>query len=91
MGEGELDADLRAFVSSVWEDYRGFSAITLREKAREEPPWRDARERGQRREITLESLRAYFSTIGPRPVRRLRRRPPAGSWFDQLSPFAAGC
>lgn len=92
LNEPDIDADLRAFVASVWEDYRVHSAIKLRCKTHGEDPWKDAWEKRTQpnfcqEEITEESLRAFFSPKASRGVKKFERRVPAASWHDEPSPF----
>ena len=55
------DADWR-FVGSVWNAYRGLSAIGLRELIRRERPYRKARRRTGH-VITMRSMREWFSEV----------------------------
>lgn len=92
LDEQDIDPDLRAFVASVWEDYRAHSAIKLRHKTHTEDPWKDAWEKRSQpnfcdEEITEEALRAFFSPKVPRGVKKFKKRTPAASWYDEPSPF----
>lgn len=92
LNEPDIDPDLRAFVASVWEDYRTHSAIKLRQKTHDEAPWKDAwAKRSQPNfcceEITEQALRAFFASQAPRGVNNFKRRPPDASWYDEPSPF----
>jgi len=63
-----LDPDARATVDAVMEYYGGRNAQTLSDMTHAELPWREARrglpdgERGDR-EITLESMGEYYSSL----------------------------
>ncbi len=55
----------KAFVRSVWDAYKQFSAGALRDKTHRESPWRDARgnlgpDERSSAEITHQAMRAYF-------------------------------
>lgn len=65
--EANFDPDEAFLVRAVWEAYKKYSAIGLSEKTHAEGPWRDARvglepQAASDREISLESLRAYFES-----------------------------
>lgn len=71
-----LSAQDRAFVRSVWEQYKGYSATALSRMTHREAPWLAARgglppDAPSSAEITAESLRAFFL---PRYVERLRAK-----------------
>ena len=58
----------RAFVSEVWEEYKLFAALKLRDMTHSESPWIDARKGhspGERCnvEITPEAMRTHFSKL----------------------------
>ena len=58
----------RAFVSEVWEEYKLFAALKLREMIHGESPWVDARKgyspgEGCDVEITPEAMRTHFSKL----------------------------
>jgi len=92
--KGEVDSDLKAFIASVWLDYRSHSAIRLRGMTHEESPWKDAWDKrflpshGQE-EITEAALLGYFESIAPKGVRKFKRTKPNQEWFDEPSPFLA--
>jgi len=92
--EGEIDSDLKAFIASVWSDYRSHSAIRLRGMTHDEAPWKDAWDkcilpsRGQE-EITEAALLEYFQSVAPKGVRKFKRMKPKQEWFDEPSPFLA--
>jgi uncharacterized phage-associated protein len=91
---GQIDPDLRAFIASVWSDYRSHSAIRLRGMTHDESPWKDAwaqrflPDHGQE-EITEAALSEYFKSIDPRGIRKFKRTKPSPEWFDEPSPFLA--
>lgn len=92
LNEPDIDPDLRAFVASVWEDYRIDSAITLRHRTHEESPWKDAWAKRRQsdfcqEEITEEALRAFFSGMASRGVKKFKRQASDASWYDEPSPF----
>ncbi len=70
---GAFDCDHAEFVAWVWDEYKRFSASELRRKTHNESPWIDARQglqpedRGNR-EVTVESMRRFFSTLHERIV-----------------------
>ncbi len=87
-----IDADTRAFVASVWEDYRDKSAIELRRLTHAEAPWKSAWSKRKdpnfgNETISHESLTAYFSGLAPKGLRGLTPRKPDPSWLDEPSPF----
>lgn len=58
----------RAFVAEVWEEYKSFAALKLREMTHSESPWIDARKGsspGERCnvEITPEAMMTHFSKL----------------------------
>jgi uncharacterized phage-associated protein len=62
----DLTDDEKDFVRSVWDSYKGYSALKLREMTQEEDPWINARGRcaaadRSNSEITLDALRDYFT------------------------------
>jgi uncharacterized phage-associated protein len=62
----DLTEDEQAFIRSVWDSYKGYSALKLREMTREEDTWIDARGRcgaadQSNSEITHQALRDYFA------------------------------
>ena len=92
LAAADLDSELRAFVASVWEDYRTLSAISLRTRTHDEDPWKNAWAKRQQpslcqEEITEAALEAFFSSIASRGASRFKRRAPDESWFDEPSPF----
>ena len=56
----ELEGEARESVEQVWSHYRQFSAIGLREKAKGETPWRVHFKAGQKAEIPIADLAAFF-------------------------------
>jgi uncharacterized phage-associated protein len=64
----DLTEEEREFIASVWESYKGYSALKPRDMTHQEDPWINARkgyapaDRGDE-EITPEALRAYFSGV----------------------------
>jgi uncharacterized phage-associated protein len=63
-----LTKDERELVQAVWNEYKKFSAIKLREMTHKEPPWKETRkgrEAGERstKEITQTDLKKYFLTL----------------------------
>jgi uncharacterized phage-associated protein len=69
---GELEFDLtdeeKDFIASVWEAYKGYSALKLREMTRQEDPWRKGRvghgpTDSSNDEITPEAMLEYFGTV----------------------------
>jgi uncharacterized phage-associated protein len=66
--EEELEKDDRELIEAVWNAYKPYSALSLREMTHKEPPWRDARgdsPPGERckTEISVEAMKKYFSRI----------------------------
>jgi len=55
-----LTDEERSLLDEVWDVYGQFSAWKLRDMTHEEPPWKDAPDRGV---ITHEALRSYFRTL----------------------------
>ena len=56
------------FIQSVWNAYKPFSAIKLREMTHNEAPWKDAHENCElgekcRSEITKSAMKKYFSSL----------------------------
>lgn len=90
-----LPDEAKKFVRWVWERYKGDSASALRTKTHQEAPWLDARgdlpaDAWCDREITPESMRAYFL---PRYIAYLRRqdaRIDPAAWKKSAEDFAAG-
>lgn len=73
-GDPQLPEQERAFVESVWDEYKRHSAAGLREMTHREPPWLEARggladdERCER-EITAASMQTFFAgQLGDRLV-----------------------
>ena len=64
-GEIDLSEEDRAFVASVWEAYKGYSALSLREMTHQDEPWLNARKGYApadhcEEEITHDAMKAYF-------------------------------
>jgi uncharacterized phage-associated protein len=60
-GQGaELRGEARESVEQVWSHYRNFSAIGLREKAKAERPWKAHYRAGEKVEIPVKELSAFF-------------------------------
>lgn len=62
-----------AFVASVWEDYKTYSAVGLLRMTHKEAPWIDARpglpeDANSSARITQKSMRAFFSQPGYRAL-----------------------
>ena len=67
-GEPSLAEQDRAFVRTIWDEYKRFSAYGLRDMTHQEPPWLEARAglaEGEScdREITHASLQSYFAGL----------------------------
>jgi uncharacterized phage-associated protein len=65
LGPSGLPFRDRQFIEAIWEKYRGYSAVGLREMAQSEQPWVEARagrsdDDGWELEIAQETLRRYF-------------------------------
>jgi uncharacterized phage-associated protein len=66
--EGSLSEDECELIRSVWDAYKKFSAIKLREMTHNETPWKEAHkgyQPGERCEvkITKTAMKKYFSTL----------------------------
>ncbi len=66
--DSELSGDDQAFVYEVWDEYKAYSVSRLREMARAETPWRDARAGYApadvcHEEITPDALREFFAVL----------------------------
>lgn len=66
--EMELDDEEREFIGEVWEEYKPFAALKLREMTHQEPPWVNARKGFGPAdrcdvEITKEAMAAYFGSL----------------------------
>lgn len=77
-----LSRDEQAFVRSVWDEYKRYSAIRLSEMTHNEDPWRNARgdlpaDARSSVEITADSMRAYFAPL-------LAARMPKGISLEQV-------
>jgi uncharacterized phage-associated protein len=69
--ESALTEDECELVQSVWNVYKKFSAIKLREMTHSEAPWKEAHkgyEPGERctAEITKPAMKKFFTTLAPR-------------------------
>lgn len=65
--EAPLHKNERAFIASIWEHYKAFSASELRRMTHSEPPWLKARgdlpaDQPSRVEITVDSMMSWFSS-----------------------------
>lgn len=93
----------RAFIASVWEDYKHFSERELIEKTHAETPWVAARHGFLSHEasdvpIPRAQLREFFSqpspdAISPDELRALAMLPenaPPASWLEEPDPFENG-
>jgi uncharacterized phage-associated protein len=95
-GPVDIDEQFQSFIASVWEDYKSFSAIELRQMTHSEPPYiaawaKRARHDWCDQEITIDSIRDHFRGQAPKLGRRWKSRPenrPDDAWFDEPSPFA---
>lgn len=68
LAKGALTEDERELIHSVWNAYKGFSALKLREMTHNEAPWKDAYGTctpGEKcdAEITKSAMKQYFSHI----------------------------
>jgi uncharacterized phage-associated protein len=59
----EIDEEARGILNEVFQVYGQYSAWKLANMTHEEPPWRNAFERGKSSEITDASLIEYFKTL----------------------------
>jgi uncharacterized phage-associated protein len=71
LSEDALDKDEQELIESVWNAYKPFSALSLREMTHKESPWREARGTCRpfdrcSREITQYSMKKYFKSIAPK-------------------------
>jgi uncharacterized phage-associated protein len=57
------DEETKALLDEVYSVYGQYSAWKLANMTHVEPPWKDAYRRGPSSEISLDSLRDYFSTL----------------------------
>ena len=57
---GDLDAEARESVEQVWSHYRKYSAIGLREMSKAERPWKKHYREGEKAEIPIAEIKAYF-------------------------------
>jgi uncharacterized phage-associated protein len=57
----EYDAADRMILDDVFDYYGQYSAWRLREMTHQEPPWKEAYERGMNHVISIEALKDYFS------------------------------
>lgn len=68
LNQDSLTDDERELIQSVWNAYKQYSAIKLREMTHAEPPWKEAHsgcEPGEKcqTEISIEAMKKYFSRL----------------------------
>jgi len=56
----KFDDETKEFLNEVYKTFGQYSAWKLRELTHEEPPWKDAYQRGANQTISHESLKEYF-------------------------------
>jgi uncharacterized phage-associated protein len=90
-----LSARQKAFIRSVWEEYKRYSVTALIDMTHSEAPWRTARgplgpSEGSDAEITPESLRSFFEPLLKEKLVKADPRINLSIWQKSAEAIAAG-
>jgi uncharacterized phage-associated protein len=90
-----LTGKQKAFIKSVWDRYKRFSATALRDMTHQEQPWLDARggipaDVRSNSEITVPAMRAYFAQKLAERLKRYDARINPAMWVATAEAIATG-